>query len=210
MSAKEELENKATEIRFRISKAIMSPNVLTARMSIIDDFATVSSSYRDPNYLPFYYHCGRVLNPRRILCIGVESGVQLGSLLMGCERPEEVFCIHSVSSEFKSTRTALFNIKASAGKKMPVSIRSSDLKSGIEFDILTDNFCVAVIPIRLKWDSMMNSMDFAWSKLRDGGFLVVDRTDEEDVASIVADFLKSKSASYVFMETRYGSTIAVK
>lgn len=210
MSAKEELEDKATEIRSRVSKAIMSPSVLTARMSIIDDFATVSSSYKDPNYLPFYYHCGRVLNPHRILCIGVEAGVQLGSLLMGCERLEEIFCLHSISSEFKSPRTALFNIKASAGKKIPVSIRSSDLKSGIEHNISANNFCVAIIPIRLKWEAMMNSMEFAWSKLRDGGFLVVDRTDDEDVASISADFLKSKSANYVVMKTRYGSTIAMR
>lgn len=198
----------ADQVATRMSQSFLSPKALLSKMSILDDPIRTSSVYHDPNYLPFYFHLGRVLKPRSIFCLGAELGLQVGCLLEGCQDPQRVVCLQPPSEDTYSSRIAVSNIKFVAGKHFPISLGIGTINDDAAAAIKGYRFDLAMIVVSMPVDDLMESMDFCWSLLGDDGLMVVDMLDDRNAGVVFEDFCKGRSIDHRTLKTRYGTGIA--
>lgn len=198
----------ADEVLLRMSKSFLSPKTLLSKMSVVDSPSKAATAYQDSNYLPFYFHMGRVASPRKIFCVGFGLGLQLGCLLQGCEGASEAFCVQPASEGLYAPRIALSNIKSTAGRHFPISVHVGDVADEPVRAVLDGKFDMAIMVSPMPVDSMMDSIELCWSGLSYEGILVVDFLDERSNELIFRDFCKSKGLECRVLKTRYGTGIA--
>lgn len=204
------LESAASDIRLRMAQQAISPRTLLGRMSLIDDLSRQTGQFQDPNHLPFYFHAGRVLNPRRILCFGLEIGLQVSCLLQGCSDPELAFCVQFPTKNFYSPRVAVSNIKTVAGRRFAVGVHVGRMDEDSFPRLPGSHFDMAVVTVPIPPDSLMDSMDSCWAALAESGHIVIDRLSEPRSEEVFRDFCRAKGAEFVVFETRYKVGIARK
>lgn len=196
----------AAEVARRIGAQGISSRALLGGMRLIDESSRLTGQYQDPNYLPMYYHMGRVFDPKRVLCVGLNLGLHVSCLLRGCRSPESAVCVESPSESFYSPRLAVSNIKSAAGRRFPVRVHVGDLH-----DPSLANSCrgtdMAAVTYEMGSDELMHCMDFCWASLSNGGVMCVDRLSHKDSRAVFDDFCRAKGASPFFLATRYGSGI---
>lgn len=204
------LEDAAGEIESRLSKGTISSRTVIGRMSLVNQDSSFGPSYQDPYYFPYYFHVGRVLNPARLLCVGLDLGLQAGCVLQGCEQPESIYAIQPPPDHPYSPRIAVANIKKVTGRGFSISIHVGSLGDSSFQGIVPSHFDLAFITIPLGVDAMMDHMHQCWDGLKDGGFISVDRLSNAYAEDIFRDFCKSRSVSFRLFGTRYGCGIAKK
>jgi len=195
------------EIGSRLKRRIIPPKAILGRLSVIDETSRLTGPYQDPDYLPFYFHAGRVLDPRRIICVGLDIGLHVSCLLQGCSEPECCLCVQPPSSEYYSPRIALSNIRSVTSRRFPVSAAVSRLE---EVEFPAAGFDMALITSRLPGDSTLDSLEACWRVLSDDGTILVDRLSEGSTKEVFADFCKAKNVEFRAFETRYGTALARK
>ena len=206
-TSKLSFESLASDLSSRLASQSVTSSVLLGGARLIDDSSRLSGQYQDPNYLPFYYHVGRVFDPGRILCVGLDLGLQVSCLLKGCSQPESAFCIQEKSDSFYSPRLAISNVRASAGRRFPVAVHVGGLNDPGVFESCR-GIEAAIITGEMAGDPLMESMSLCWSMLSDGGILCVDRLSCGHSEDVFRDFCRARGASSAFFGTRYGSGIA--
>jgi hypothetical protein len=202
------ISSMADEVSHRMAKSFLSPKTLLSKMSVVDSPSKTATVYQDPNYLPFYFHLGRVASPRSVLCVGLDLGLQIGCLLQGCGDPKGALCVQPSSGGFYSPRMALSNIRSTVGRRFPVSVHVGDVGDGALRVDLDKKFDMAMIVAPMPVDSMMNSMDLCWSALNYDGTLVVDLLEGSKAGLIFGDFCKARGLEFRVLKTRYGTGIA--
>lgn len=176
-------------------------------MSVVDDPTKMVTAYQDPNYLPFYFHLGRVLNPKRVLCVGADLGLQVACLLAGCSDPKSALCIQLPSERFYSPRMALSNIRSATNRYFPASVITAALDSEFLSGSLGKGFDLSMIVVPMSVDSMMDSMDVCWSSVGDEGVMVVDMLADRKSSAVFEDFCSSRNLASRIIKTRYGTGI---
>jgi len=204
------LDFMCDEVVARMGRSSMSPRALLSRMSIVDDPTRMVTAYQDPNYLPFYFHLGRVLNPRRVFCIGAELGLQVACLLAGCSSPESVSCLQFPSERFYSPRMALSNIKSATNRHFPVSVVIAPLDGEPVSGLIGGGFDLSMVVVSMSVDALMDSMDICWSSVGDEGVMVVDMLVDQNSSAVFDDFCKSRNLSSRVLKTRYGTGIVAR
>lgn len=210
ISQNTEMSSKFDDLNVRLNAQYVPPAVLLGGMGLLDESSRLTGQYQDPRYLPFYYHICRVFSPRRILLIGLDIGLQLACMLKGCAEPERASCIQRPSESFYSPRLAISNAKAAAGRKFPIVVHVGNMNDRGAIESCSGLFEAAAITAEMPSDSLMDALDFCWSRLSEGGFICVDRLSKEGSREVFDDFCKVKGAANCFFETRYGCGIAVR
>lgn len=208
MEGASRIDSVAAEVSSRMSRGFLSPSALLARMSVVDSPSKAATAYQDPNYLPFYFHLGRVVDPASVFCIGAEIGLQVGCLLEGCGNPRSATCLQPPSDSFFPSRLALSNIRSAAGRRFPVSLHSGDLNEFVARAVGGERFDLAMVVVPMPVDLMMDSMDLCWSVLVEDGLMVVDMLDEGRAGPVFADFCRARNLKSAVVKTRYGTGIA--
>lgn len=198
----------ASEVGRRMAQSFLSPRTLLSRMSVVDSPTRTATAYQDPNYLPFYFHLGRVVEPSRVFCVGLDLGLQVCCLLQGCRNPKGVFCVQPTPDGFYSPRIAMSNIRTTTSRRFPASIHIGGLNDDAVQNVRGEKFDLAMIVSPMPVDSMMDSIDFCWSVLKYDGLLVVDMLDDRKAGLIFSDFCRSRGLDSQSIKTRYGTGIA--
>lgn len=193
-----------------MARQFVSPRTILSRMSLVDEAHRLAGAYQDPNYLPFYFHVGRVFEPRRIFCVGAEIGLQTACLIQGCSSPAAAVCIQPPSPSFYSPRVAVSNVRSCAGKSFPVSVRVCSLDDESVDEFRAQRFDACLVTVALPCDTMMDSLDLCWGLLSEGGILCVDRLDDPRRESVFRDFCRARNLEFRFFRTRYSAAIAEK
>lgn len=193
-----------------MQKQLMPPRTLLGGMRLIDESSRSSSQYQDPNYLPFYFHLGRVADPSDILCVGLDLGLQLSCLLKGCSSSKSAFCIQPPSDEFYSPRLALSNVRSVAGNRFPIELHVGRPHDHRPQEAVRKGFDIALITRAMPGDDLMDSMDFCWKCLVSGGIMVVDYLSHAEGDEIFRDFCLGRSAQHHLFQTRYSSGMTMK
>lgn len=204
------LDEVESQISYRMLKQLMSPRTLLGGMRLIDESSRLSGQYQDPNYLPFYFHLGRVINPARIACVGFDLGLQLSCLLKGCSSPKLAFCLQGPSGDFYSPRLALSNIRSVAGNRFPVEVHVGRPHDQRPQDIIRAGVDMALITKGMPSDDLMESMDLCWGGLGSGGAMVVDYLSQGESEDIFRDFCAGRSVRYHIFRTRYLSGMVLR
>lgn len=207
MEGPSRIESVAQEVSSRMSRAFVTPSALLSKMSVVDSSSKTTSAYQDPNYLPFYFHLGRVLNPKSVFCLGPEIGLQVGCLLEGSSNSVSATCVQPPSDSFYPARLALSNIRFATSRRFPVSLHIGDLSGEVASKVVGERFDLAMIAIRMTVDAAMDSMAFCWSLLGEDGVMVVDMLDEGKVGLVFEDFCRARNLDRAFVKTRYGTGI---
>jgi hypothetical protein len=201
------LDSMCDEVAARMGRSSISPRALLSRMSIVDDPAKMATAYQDPNYLPFYFHLGRVLDPKRVFCVGAELGLQVACLLAGCSIPESALCLQPPSERFYSPRMALSNVRSATNRHFPVSVVTASLDSKPVSGLIGKGFDLSMIVVSMSVDALMDSMNICWSSVGDDGVMVVDMLIDRKSSAVFDDFCRSHNLSSRVLKTRYGTGI---
>lgn len=180
-------KDKKEDLSRRLESASMPATALLGNMRLLDDLSRHTSQYQDPRYLPFYYHFGRVFAPRRLLFVGLDIGLHLACMLKGCSNPESASCIQPRPESFYSPRLAMSNARSAAGRKFPLGVYVGHLNDQGAKDISLGHFDAAAVTAEMASDSLMDALDFCWSRLSEGGFLCVDRLSRKGSREVFDD-----------------------
>ena len=203
-------DSMQSEISDRMNKQLMTPRMLLGGMRLIDESSRMSVQYQDPNYLPFYFHVGRVFDPKKVVCVGLDLGLHISCLLKGCSSPSFALCIQPQSEEFYSSRLALSNIKSVAGRKFPVEIHIGRPHDQRPQSLVALGFDAAIVTNESSSDKLMEAMDFCWKGLRHGGVMAVDHLTHRENEEVFEDFCRGRSASHCVFRTRYKVGMAMR
>lgn len=177
-------------------------------MSVVDSPSRIATAYQDPNYLPFYFHLGRVVRPEKSFFVGLELGLQIGCVFQGCESPASATCVQPPPDHFYSPRMALSNIKSASKGRASISVHMGSVGEYKDSSFPKESFDLAAILVSMPSDSLMDSMDICWSLLKAEGLLVVDFLDEKRSVLVFSDFCKARGLDFGLLKTRYGAGIA--
>ncbi len=198
------------ELSRRLKLQFVSPRTLLGGMSVVDETSRLTGQYQDPNYLPFYYHMGRVFRPSRVFCIGLDLGLHLSCLLKGCPEPKSAVSLQPPSDSFYSPRLAVLNIKSAAGRKFPFFTHSGLIQDQALSASLSSGVDAVIVTREMSSDPLMEALDFCWKRLAPEGFLALDHLSHRGSEQVFLDFCKSKGAEWSFFKTRYKMGIAIK
>lgn len=198
------------ELLARLDAQSMPPRALLGDMSLLDESSRSSGQYQDPDYLPFYYHVGRVFSPRRIFCLGLDLGLHVSCLLKGCVAPESAVCVQTPSDSFYSPRLALSNIRSAAGRRFPALAHEGRLDDASVQKSVSASLDLSMATQEASVDLLMEFMDFSWGRLRPGGLLLVDRLVFGESEDVFDDFCKGRGAEAMVFETRYHTGLAIR
>lgn len=208
--ARMSFDDIGSQVSDRMRKQLMSPRTLLGGMRLIDESSRSSSQYQDPNYLPFYFHVGRVVDPGAIICVGLDLGLQLSCLLKGCSSPKYAFCLQPPAEDFYSPRLALSNVRSIAGNRFPVEVHEGRPHDHRPQEAARSSADFALITRPMSGDDLMDAMDFCWGGLKSGGLMVVDYLSYGEGEEIFRDFCTGRSARHSIFQTRYSTGMAMR
>lgn len=197
------------ELSRKIKNQLISSKILLDKLRLVDEDSRKSSQYQDPTYLPFYFHLAKFINPRSILQIGLNLGLEICCFLQGNKDVDSFFGFQNSDDDFYSERLALSNIK-DITKKINLDYyygKTHDSK----FLQKTKNFDLIIITEKTKFDEIRESIEICWDKLNIDGYLVMDYLNyDKKINGIFSDFCKSKNRDQSIFKTRYGIGIVRK
>lgn len=177
----------------KLTKILETPTI-TSDMILNKAFCPcshkISPVFKDPSHYPFYYHLGKVINPKIILQIGSEYGLIGRSFLSGCESVETylVYCNGDVSFIEKNIKNSKF----------------TNMKDLPDIDL-----CL-IINREMSKDFLQEFL-LVWEYISVDGLLIVDyiftSKQYEDVFLQACKFVNRKP---IFFNTRYGAGLIQK
>lgn len=203
------LQDFSKDLDKKLNNQLISSRVLLDKLRLVDDISRKSGQYQDPLYLPFYFHIGKFINPKSILQVGLNLGLEMCCFLQGNKSPSYFLGFQNNDGNFYSERLAFSNIK-DISKKIKLDFYHGSL---LDKDFLSKliNFDLIMITEKSNFDKIMEALDVCWNKLNLDGFLVVDYLDyDKKIKKIFLDFCKVKNREGFVYKTRYGVGIVQK
>lgn len=203
------LKDFSKDLDKKLKLQLISSRVLLDKLRLVDESSRKSGQYQDPLYLPFYFHMGKFMNPKAVLQIGLNLGLEFCCFLQGNKTPNYFFAFQNNDGNFYSERLAFSNIK-DISKKVKTQFYYGSI---LDEDFLSKliNFDLILITEKSNFDKIMDALNICWNKLNLDGFLVVDYLNyDKKIKKIFLDFCKVKNREGFVYETRYGVGIVQK
>jgi hypothetical protein len=192
----------------KLKAQAIGPRVLLDKLRLIDESSRKSSQYQDPNYLPFYYHLGKLVQPKSLLHVGLDLGLPSCCFLQGSPQVERMLCFQRASKDFYSPRIALSNIRDVKGKRFDVDTYYGNVVDGDFIKKMSLKFDMIMVTENINGDKINETLDVCWEYLNLDGFLCLDHISE--TKDILSDFCKARNRSLVVFGTRYGVGLTQK
>lgn len=185
--------------------------VLLNTSRLINEADRRAAAYTDPNYIPFYYHLGKLVQPRSVVEVGFRLGLTGTAFLQSCNSVESYLAIQeSKDGEFYSTRLAKANIRDHFKGELYTHVGSVEDE---EFTSRLDSreWDLAIINDEVGFDRHLLFLETLWPRIVLGGLLVCDYVDSHQPARKAWDgFCKARNRTPEFVGTRYGVAIVQK
>jgi hypothetical protein len=194
------------ELQEDVNKGLARSDILLSGTKVLTESSRESPEYQDSRYLPFYYHLGKQVAPRRVVEIGPKLGLPAACFLQSCKSVEMWFALGNPVAEQSrisksnislhldlteddySTVTVMGLMKELMQKELP------DVEWPIDLALVTEDF----------GGDVKIYMEFLWKYLESEGLLVCDYIDSDAQGEAFMDFCKTKNRTPVGIQTRYG------
>ena len=195
---KESIEND-------LAKKLVDSRILLDRFTVIDETSRGTSAYTDPNYIPFYYHLGKYVFPKRIIEIGFRLGFFSGSFLTSCKTVEKFIAFQqSQENVFYSSTLGRRNINKVYSKFFNWHV--GDIFDELFEKMLDDKWDLVIINEELDYEKHRTYLEFVWEKMELNGMIAMDYVNfHEPCKKAFNDFCKIVNREPVICSTRYGT-----
>ena len=206
----EDISKIIPELKIKLEKQLIPARILLDKFRIIDETSRRVSAYTDPNYAPFYYYIGTLLDPKNVADFGFRLGLLSGCFLKGCKTVKNFLGFQQKTDEYYSPRLGRANIK-------------SVFKGNFDFylgSILDNEFIdkwnkinwdVVIVNEEKDYDFYRTCFDVIWNKLENNGLIISDYVvSHEPCKKAFYDFCKSKNREPILIKTRYGTGLVQK
>lgn len=164
-----------------------------------------SSEFTDPQYLPFYYFLGSLIEPRRVIQVGRRLGLVGSCFMQGC-KTVETWVAYEITPEPPSM--SIKNLKMYAQKPEFVGCaRSVSEEFSLHENCRVD---LAIISDLCPKDKLRHYMSVLWEHLESEGLLVVDYIDHDAMRESFDEFCRVQNRESLKFKTRHGVGIITK
>lgn len=194
-----------------LSSQLVSSKVLLNGFRVIDESSRKTAAYQDPIFAPFYYHLGKHIAPKTVICIGFGLGFFAGCFFKSCKSVDNFLAIEiAAPSENYSGRLGLSNVKDHYRGKI-------DFYVGSIFDeflfgkIASNEWDLVLVDSEMMYDTFRSCLDVLWDNMSVNGLLVMDRITKSSVCGdVFFDFCKISNREPLIFATRCGTGIVQK
>ena len=180
-----------------IRRKSMPARVLLSKLCYADPGTLQSNEYQDSRYLPAYYHLGKTTKAKKVLNIGFNLGMTLGSYLFGARSCKMVVAIHEPDNAFYTKRLGVHNIFAVyKGKFELLECTFRD------FNSVSHEWDLVIIEGERPTETQVQVMSEVWGQT---GLMCIDRLDKNKQA--VEEFTINRKLLPVVVQSRYGMAI---
>jgi hypothetical protein len=172
----------------QVEKAAISSDILLSGTKLFDESDRQSPAYKDPRFLPFYYHLGKQVHPDSVVQIGSKLGLTGVCFLQSCHTVRRWLVLDD-----KFYSLARSNMRLHMGGILCRNTLSEINTSRPQFDL-------ALLTERIGDDYSVH-LEFLWNSLLPEGLLVADYINEDNAFH---DFCRVKNREPVVFKTRYG------
>ena len=202
------LEDIQPILSSKLKSQVIGPRVLLDKLRLIDESSRKSSQYQDPNYLPFYYYLGKLVQSKSLLHVGLDLGLPSCCFLQGSPQVERMLAFQRTSKDFNSPRIAVSNIRDIKGKRFDIDYYYGNVVDGEFVKKMSLKFDMVMITEKINGDRINETLDVCWEYLNLDGFICLDHVSE--TKDIFFDFCKARNRSPVVFNTRYGVGLVQK
>lgn len=177
---------------------------------LVNESDRKAPSYADPKFVPFYYHLGKHLKPKRVVEINLGLGLFSASFFKSCKDTVEFLALQEQGKEFYSARMGRKNVQSNF--KGEIHIHVGDVLDNEFTEIfLPKMWDLALISVETGFDKHMLYLDFVWPQISHDGVIVMDfLTKHTPGREAFLAFCKGHNKEPVLFETRYGVGIVQK
>lgn len=202
------------ELKSQIEDFLSKPfnaRVLLNTARLINENDRRASAYTDPNYIPFYYHLGKLIKPKSVVEIGVRLGLTGSALTWSCGSVERYLALQeSNATDYYSIRLARANIRDHFKGELYTHVGSVE-DEGFSAMLEAQEWDLAIINDEVGYDRHLLFLETVWERIAMGGWLVCDYVESHRPAKRAWDgFCKARNRTPEFISTRYGVSIVQK
>lgn len=197
------LDDFKSRLTTDLDRQLVSSRVLLQRFVFIDESSRRTAAYTDPRFTPFYYHLGKYVQPKKLLCVGLRLGLLPGCFLKSCKSVENILAIESQKDAYFSPRLGLKNIRQNFKGDLRFKTNSWEVPSD-KTPFNDDVWDVTIVDEELDYDICRIVLDKIWENTVEGGLIVMDYLEStKPNGRAFRDFAKIHNRESVEFNTRY-------
>ena len=186
-----------------LDRQLVGSKVLLQSFRLIDETSRRTAAYADPRFAPFYYHLGKYVQPRKLLCVGLRLGLLPGCFLKSCDSVESILAIEAQRDTYYSPRLATKNIRQHFKgdfRFKTASLENPSNQSPFDDDV----WDMTIVDEEFDYDVCRIVLDKIWDNTAEGGLIVVDYLESaQPNGKAFRDFVKIHNRTPVEFSTRY-------
>lgn len=194
-------------LRQQLNAGLINSDVILSGAKLVGDTDHESTSFRDPRYLPFYYHLGKQLQPKVVYQIGAKLGLVGAAFMKSCKSVTDWIAMDEdrnhramvITSNLRLNENPAYRTTEYQSGYMGLNDSMLDIKNehteafpGCDMSFLSEDFGK---------DRYLRHLNFLWMILKPEGLLVADYITANDAFH---EFCRVKNREPMIFETRYG------
>jgi predicted O-methyltransferase YrrM len=202
------------ELKSQIDEFLAKPfnaKVLLNTARLINENDRRTSAYTDPNYIPFYYHLGKLIQPKSVVEIGLRLGLTGAAFTRSCHSVERYLALQESNAiNYYSVRLAKANIRDHFKGELYTHVGSIE-DDGFSAMLESQEWDLGIVNDEVGYDHHLLILETVWERIAMGGWLVCDYVASHRPAKRAWDgFCKARNRTPEFFPTRYGVSIVQK
>ena len=204
------IETVKQQIQPMLDAAQVSGRLLLDRLRVIDEGSRKTAAYADPRYAPFYYHLGKVLEPKSMLEMGFNLALLGSCFLKSCKTVEKYLGFQEKPEGYFSPRLGTANIRSNYKGKMDVYV-GTVLDDEFTQKISPNSWDLVILNEEAGFDKHLLHLDLLWPHVSENGIVVAEYIGRHTPAREAFEaFCESQNRVPVTFDTRYGTGLVQK
>lgn len=199
------------QLNYKLYKSPLNPRYCLSKFKVGNEDYRHMPSYTDPrNYLAYYYLACH-LEPKKVLEIGFDIGIESGCFLTGCLQHVEYFLgFHHKTSHYWSSRISRSNVANVLKKKADHWIGNVDDSEFLKKFLTHKWDCILITEITDE-SHYRKYLDLAWSRLDRNGVIVFDNvTNLKEASKAYSNYCDLVKRKPKVVKSRNGMGILIK
>ncbi len=153
-----------------------------------------SDAFKDPSYLPFYYHLGTMIKSKKVIEMGFNIGLLSNCFLQGCKTVERYVGFREKNKEYYSPLIGTHNVRDVYKGDFEIIDETKDTK----FDLI-------IFGEEIPEDKLKKYTLLFWEQLPSEGLLIIDYifSNSQNNTNFIKICKLLNREPFVF-DTRYG------